>query len=75
MAIISLKKIEHYTHINRTQLSIDDRQGFINAHAIIHNHLSAPQLKNVSNAGFVQAKIINEMIGKIYKPKNICLQF
>ena len=69
------KKIEHYTHLNRTEVTIGGRQGFINTHAIIHNQLSAPQFKNLIKSGFVQAKIINETVGEIYKPKDICFKF
>jgi len=32
-----LKKIEHYTHINRTEMTITDRQSCINRHFIIYN--------------------------------------
>src|ERR1700722_5822539 len=40
------EKIEHYTHINRTEFNISDRQLFINIHSVIHNQLSAPQFRN-----------------------------
>ncbi|CAF2909990.1 unnamed protein product [Rotaria sp. Silwood2] len=69
------KKIEHYTHINRTELVMKDRQYFINMHCVIHNQLSAPQFKNLINSGFVQAKIVNETISEIEKPKDICFKF
>ena len=36
------KKIEHYTHFNRTEITLTDRQYFINIHSVIHNQLSAP---------------------------------
>ena len=49
------KKIEHYTHINRTMINLSDRQYFINIHSIIHNQLSAPQFKNLIKNGFIQA--------------------
>ena len=31
------KKIKHYTHINRVQMNLTDRQYFINIHSVIHN--------------------------------------
>ncbi|CAF1254595.1 unnamed protein product [Rotaria sordida] len=31
------EKIEHYVHINQTEMTISDRQYFINIHSIIHN--------------------------------------
>ncbi|CAF3926243.1 unnamed protein product [Rotaria sp. Silwood1] len=36
------KKIEHHIHINRTEMTMNDRQYFINMHSVIHNQLSAP---------------------------------
>jgi hypothetical protein len=69
------EKIEHYTHINRIEMTISDRQYFINIHSIIHNQLSAPQFKSVIKNGFVQARITNETIRQIEKPKDVCLKF
>ena len=69
------KKIEHYTHINRTEMTMTDRQYFINLHSVIHNQLSALQFQNLIKSGFVQAKIINETISKIDKPKDVCFKF
>ncbi|CAF5027126.1 unnamed protein product [Rotaria sp. Silwood1] len=69
------KKIEHYTHINRTQINLNDRQYFINVHSVIHNQLSAPQFENLIKSGFIQARITNETIGNIEKPKDICFKF
>ncbi len=69
------EKIEHYTHINRTEMTISDRQYFINMHAVIHNQLSAPQFKNLIKNGFIQARITNETIGQIEKPKDVCFKF
>ncbi|CAF4035161.1 unnamed protein product [Rotaria sordida] len=69
------KKIERYTHINRTQMNLNDRQYFINVHSIIHNQLSAPQFKNLIKSGFIQARITNETIEQIEKPKDICFKF
>ncbi|CAF1475898.1 unnamed protein product, partial [Rotaria sp. Silwood1] len=66
------EKIEHYTHINRTETTISDRQYFINIHSVIHNQLSAPPFKNLIKSGFIQAQITNETIGQIEKPKDIC---
>ena len=54
---------------------MNDRQYFINIHSIIHNQLSAPQLKNVIKSGFVQAEILNETVGEINKPKDVCFKF
>ncbi|CAF5040197.1 unnamed protein product, partial [Rotaria sp. Silwood1] len=39
-------------------------------HAVIHNQLSAPQFKNLIKNGFIQARITNETIGHIEKPKD-----
>ena len=69
------KKIEHYTHINRTEMNLNDRQYFINMHSIIHNQLSVPQFKNLIKSGFVQAKILNETVGEINKPTDVCFKF
>ncbi|CAF4024087.1 unnamed protein product [Rotaria magnacalcarata] len=69
------EKIEHYTHINRIEMTITDRQYFINMHSVIHNQLSAPQFKNLIKSGFIQARITNETIGQIEKPKNVCFKF
>jgi hypothetical protein len=41
------KKIEHDTHINRTEINMSDRQYFINMQSVIHNQLSAPPFKNL----------------------------
>ena len=67
-------KIEHYTPLNRTEVTIDGRQGFINTHVIIHNQLSTPQFRNLIKSRFVQAKITNETVGEICKPKDICFK-
>jgi len=69
------EKIEHYVHINRTEMNLNDRQYFINMHSIIHNQLSAPQFKNLIKSGFVRANILNETIGEINKPKDVCFKF
>ncbi|CAF1290944.1 unnamed protein product [Rotaria sordida] len=69
------EKIEHYVHINQTEMTISDRQYFINIHSIIHNQLSAPQFKNLIKNGFIQARITNERIGQIEKPKDVCFKF
>ncbi|CAM4907822.1 unnamed protein product [Rotaria socialis] len=69
------KKIEHYVHINRTEMNLNDRQYFINMHSIIHNQLSAPPFKNLIKSGFIQAKILNEIVGEINKPKDVCFKF
>ncbi len=69
------EKIEHYTHINRTEITISDRQYFINMHSVIHNQLSAPQFKNLIKNGFKQAGLVNETIGQIDKPKDVCFKF
>jgi hypothetical protein len=69
------QKIEHYTHINRTELTISDRQYFINIHSIIHNQLSAPLFTNLIKSGFIQARITNETTGQIEKPKDVCFRF
>ncbi|CAF5037565.1 unnamed protein product, partial [Rotaria sp. Silwood1] len=66
------EKIEHYTHINRTEITISDRQYFINIHSVIHNQLSAPPFKNLIKNGLIQARITNETIGQIEKPKDVC---
>ncbi|CAF4628267.1 unnamed protein product, partial [Rotaria sp. Silwood2] len=69
------KKIEHYVHINRTEMNLNDRQYFINMHSAIHNQLSAPQFKNLIRSGFIQAKILNQTVGEIKKPKDVCFKF
>jgi hypothetical protein len=69
------KKIEHYVHINRTEMNLNDRQYFINMHSIIHNQLSAPQFKNLIKSGFIRAKILNQIAGEIKKPKDVCFKF
>jgi len=69
------KKIEHYTHINRTNITLTDRQYFINIHAVVHNQLSSPRFKNLIKNGFIQAQIVNETIGPIEKPKYVCFNF
>ena len=56
------EKIEHYTHINRTEMTISDRQYFINVHSIIHNQLSAPAFTNLIKNGFIQAQITNDIV-------------
>ncbi|CAF1372128.1 unnamed protein product [Rotaria sp. Silwood1] len=68
------KKIEHYTHINRTEFNITDRQYYINIHSVIHNQLSAPQFQNLIKSGFIQAGITSETIGEIQKTKRYLLQ-
>jgi len=69
------EKIEHYTHINRTEINLSDRQYFINIHSVIHNQLSAPQFNNLIKSGFIQARITTEAIGQIEKPKDVCFKF
>ncbi len=69
------EKIEHYTHINHTEMTISDLQYFINIHSVIHNQLSAPQFKNLIKNGFIQAQITNETIDQIEKPKDVCFKF
>ena len=69
------EKIEHYTHINRTEITLSDRQYFINMHSVIHNQLSAPQFKNLIKNGFIQARITNETNEHIEKPKDVCFKF
>jgi len=69
------KKIEHYVHITRTEMNLNDRQYLINMHSIIHNQLSAPPFKNLIKSGFIQAKILNEIVGEINKPKDVCFKF
>ena len=69
------KKIEHYTHFNRIEITLTVRQYFINIHSVIHNQLSALQFRNLIKSGFTQANIIEENIDKIDKPKNICFQY
>ncbi|CAF3778175.1 unnamed protein product [Rotaria sordida] len=68
------EKIEYYVHINQTEMTISDRQYFINIHSIIHNQLSVPQFKNLIKNGFIQARITNERIGQIEKTKRCLLQ-
>ncbi|CAF1364324.1 unnamed protein product [Rotaria sp. Silwood1] len=46
------EKIEHYTQINRIEITITDRQYFINMHSVIDNQLSAPQFKDLIKSGF-----------------------
>jgi len=69
------KKIEHYTHINRIEMTISDRQYYINIHSVIHNQLSAPQFKSLIKNGFAQAQIIQDLIGQIEKPQDVCFKF
>ncbi|CAF3310175.1 unnamed protein product [Rotaria sp. Silwood2] len=69
------EKIKHYIHINRTEMTISDRQYFINIHSIIHYQLSAPQFTNLIKNGFIQARITNETIEQIEKPKDVCFRF
>lgn len=69
------EKIEHYVHINRTELNLSDRQYFINMHSVIHNQLSAPQFKNLIRLGFIQAKLIDEPVGEIKQPEDVCFKF
>ena len=56
-------------------MNLNDRQYFINMHSVIHNPLSAPQFKNLIKAGFVQATMLNETVGEIKKPKDVCFTF
>ena len=56
-------------------MNLNHRQYFINMHSIIHNQLCAPQFKNLIKSGFVQAKILNETVGEIKKPKDFCFKF
>jgi len=53
---------------------LNDRQCFINIHSVMHNQLFAPQFKNLIKSGFVQAKIVNEVIDVINKPKDVCFK-
>ena len=69
------EKIEHYTHINRTEITISDRQYFVNKHSVIQNQLSVLQFKNLIKNGFIQAQIINETIDQIGKPEDVWLRF
>jgi hypothetical protein len=46
-------------------------QHFMDMYSIIHNQLSAPQLRNLIKSRFVQAKILNESIVKTDKSKDI----
>ena len=69
------KKIEHYVHTNRTEMNLNDLQYLINTQFIIHNQLSAPQFKNLIKSGFVQARMLNETVGEIKKPKDVCFKF
>jgi hypothetical protein len=70
------KKIEHYIHINRTEMTMTDLQYFINMHSVIHhNQLSAPKFQNLIKSRFLQAKIMKETISKIDQPKDIYFKF
>lgn len=41
----------------------------------MYNQLSAPQFKNLIKSGFIEAKILDETIGEIIKPKNVSCEF
>ena len=69
------KKIEHYTHINSTEMNMNDRQYFINMQSVIHNQLSSPAVKNLIKSGFINGGIIHEIIEYIKKPSDICFKF
>ena len=69
------EKIEHYTQINRTNITLNDRQYFINIHSIVHNQLSSLRFRNLIKNGFIQAQIVNETIGSIEKPEDVCFKF
>ncbi len=69
------EKIEHYVHINRTEMNLNELQYFINMHSIVHNQLSAQQFKNLIKSGFVQAKILNEAVGEIKESKDVYFKF
>ena len=69
------KKIEHHTHVHRTEIGMSDRQYFINLHSFFHNQLCAPVFQNLIKSGFVNATIINETLGEIRKPKDVCFKF
>ncbi len=56
-------------------MNLNDRQYFINIHSVIHNQLSAPQFKNLVKRRFEEAKILNETIDEINKPKEVCFKF
>ncbi|CAF3197530.1 unnamed protein product [Rotaria sp. Silwood2] len=64
------KEIEHYTHINRTEITITDRQCYINIQSVIHNQLSASQFENLIKSGLIRARIINETSEEPEKPKD-----
>jgi hypothetical protein len=69
------EKIEHYTHINRTEIDMTDRQYFINLHSFIHNQLSAPVFRNLIKSGFIDATIVNGTVREINKPIDVCFKF
>ncbi len=48
---------------------------FINMHSVIRNQLLTPQFKNLIKSGLVQARITNETIGRIEKPKDVFFKF
>ena len=66
---------KHYTHINRTEFNMSDRQLFINIHSVIHNQLSASEFRNLIKDGFIKAKIIEETFAEIKKPNYVCFRF
>ena len=69
------KKIEHCSHINRTEINMSDRQHFINMQSVIHNQLSVPSFKNLIKSGFINIGIIHETIEEVEKPKDIYFKF
>jgi hypothetical protein len=56
-------------------MNLNDRQYFINIHSVIHNQLSAPQFKNLVKRRFAEAKILNETIDEINKPKEVYFKY
>ena len=56
-------------------MNLNDRQYFINMHSIIHNPLSPPKFKNLIKSSFAEVKMLDETIGEINKPNDVCLEF
>ncbi|CAF4211609.1 unnamed protein product [Rotaria magnacalcarata] len=67
--------MEHYILIDRLEITISDRQCFINTDAVIHNQLSIPQFTNLIQNGFIQAGVTNATVGQIEKPEDVSLEF
>jgi len=67
--------LDSWVHINQKEMTISDRQYFINVHCVIHNQLSAPQFKNLIKNGFIQAGITYETIGHIENLNDVCFKF